>query len=207
MAGFIGKKPRAVIHTDKSRDSWMVESLSNPDMAVIHTIIDGQETLAVSSYLDINNDLVITPELEELVAFAARKGWGLIIGMDSNCHSVIYGLETNNRGEKLEDFLADTGLLVENFGREPTYESRGISTRIDITLTKNLKFDILSWKVYRRYNASDDNTIMFKVGREKVLLSKTRKWHKADWGKFADSLLAINQLCQKELKMRTGRKN
>lgn len=38
------KKPRAVICTDKSRDSWMVESLSTADMTVIHTKIKGQDT-------------------------------------------------------------------------------------------------------------------------------------------------------------------
>ena len=38
-------------------------------------------------------------------------------------------IETNSRGEKLEEFLADTGLEVENVGKEPMYESRGNSTR------------------------------------------------------------------------------
>ena len=109
---YVGKNPRAIIYTDKIRDSWMVESLSTPDMAVIHTKIENQETLVVSSYLDINNDEVVTNELEEMVAFASRKGWAVLIGMDSNCHSVLYGLETNSRGEKLEDFLAETGLEV-----------------------------------------------------------------------------------------------
>ena len=71
---YVGKKPRAVIYTDKTRDSWMVESLSTPDMAVIHTKIEGQETLVVSSYLDINDDKVITNELEEMIEFAPIRG-------------------------------------------------------------------------------------------------------------------------------------
>ena len=125
----------------------MVESLSTPDMAVIHTKVENQETLVVSSYLDINNDEVITNELEEMLAFATGKGWAVLIGMDSNCHSVIYGLETNSRGEKLEEFLAETGLEVENVGKEPTYKSRGNSTRIDITLTRGLRYDVLDWEL------------------------------------------------------------
>ena len=84
---YVGKNPRATISTDKIRNSWMVESLSTPDMAVINTKIADRETLEVSSYLDINNDEVITNELEDILAFALRKGWD---GMDSNCHSVIY---------------------------------------------------------------------------------------------------------------------
>ena len=181
---YVGKKPRAIIYKDKLRDSWMVKSLSTPDMAVIHTKIEDQETLVVSSYLDINNDDVITTEMEGMLSFASQKGWAVLIGMDSNCHSVIYGLETNSRGEKLEEFLAETGLEVENVGKEPTYESRGNSTRIDITLTKDLRCDILGWEVDRRYNASDHNTIKFRVGKEKITLPKTWKWHKADWEKF-----------------------
>ena len=192
---YVGKKPRAVIYTDKTRDSWMVESLSTSDMAVIHTKIEEQDTLVVSSYLDISNDAVITNELEEMIAFATRKGWAILIGMDSNCHSVIYGLETNSRGEKLEEFLADTGLEVENVGKEPTYESRGNSTRIDITLTKDLRYDIIGWEVDRRYNASDHNTIKFRVGKEKIKLPKTWKWHKADWEKFESLKFIIYYDC------------
>ena len=185
----VGKKPRAIIYTDKYRDSWMVEALSTPDMAVIHTNIEGQETLVVSSYLDINNDDVITTELEEMLALAARKGWAVLIGMDSNCHSVLYGLETNNRGHKLEEFMAENSLEVENVGKEPTYESRGNSTRIDITLSRDLRCDVVEWGVDRQYNASDHNTIKFKIGRERIHLPKTWKWHKANWEKFADALI------------------
>lgn len=108
---YVGKKPQAVIYTDKNQDSWLVESLSTPNMVVIQTKIETQEVLIASSYLDINNDNVITKELEGLVEYPAAKQWGLIIGMDSNCHSVIYGLETNSRGEKLEEFMAGTGLV------------------------------------------------------------------------------------------------
>ena len=177
-------------------------------MAVIHTKIEGQDTLVVSSYLDINNDVVITNELEEMITFATRKGWAILIGMDSNCHSVIYGLETNSRGETLEEFLADTGLEVENVGKEPTYKSRGNSTRIDFTLTKDLRYDILGWEVERPYNASDHNTIKFRVGRETIKLPKTWKWHKADEENFSNSLLHYNTTlpdrikdedCEKEL--------
>lgn len=76
--------------------------------------------------------------------------------------------------EKLEEFLADTGLEVENVGREPTDESIGNSTIIDITFTKNLKTDILEWMVDRRFNASDHNTMKFRVGKEKINLENLK---------------------------------
>ena len=59
--------------------------------------------------------------------------------------------ETTSRGEKLEEFIAETGLEVENVGKEPTYESKGNITRTDVTLTKNLKYDVMDGKVDRRY--------------------------------------------------------
>ena len=120
----------------------------------------------------------------------------------------IYGLETNTRGEKLEEFLAETGLEVENVGKEPMYESRGNSMRIDITLRKDLRYDKLDWEVHMRYNASDHNTIKFRVGKDKIVLPRTWKWHKADWEKFSDSLLCYkttlpnlikDEDCKKEL--------
>ena len=178
-------------------------------MTVILTKVDGQELITVSSYLDINNDDVITSELQEVITYATTKKWGLLIGMDSNCHSVLYGLETNQRGEKLEKFVAETGLVVENVGKDPTYESRGNSTRIDITLSKNMRVDIINWKVDREYNASDHNTITYELGREQIQLHKSWKWHKADWQAFSEKLMTYKSTlpsnikdkdCEKELK-------
>ena len=34
-----------------------------------------------------------------------------------------------------------------------------------------------------------EQTIKFRVGKEKIKLPKTWKWHKADWEKFSNSLL------------------
>ena len=38
--------------------------------------------------------------------------------MDSNCHCLIYGLETNSKGKKTEEFLADTAFEVEKIVSE-----------------------------------------------------------------------------------------
>lgn len=74
-------------------NSWLVESLTTPDMAVIHTtkVEDKEVLIVISSYLDISHDKV--NYVEKVVVYAAAcKQWGIMIGMDSNCHSVIYGL-------------------------------------------------------------------------------------------------------------------
>ena len=204
----ISRTPRSVIYTDSATNAWLVEDLSTPDIVVIHTKIRNMEMLIASVYLDYNDKGVIPPALEKLVEYADSKQWGLLIGMDSNCHSVLFGHETNTRGEKLKSFIAETGLVVENIGRQPTYESRGNSTCIDVTLTKNLSHVINSWTVDRTYNASDHNTVTFKIGCEAVHLPRVWKWHKANWEKFSDTVnkykhglpkLIKDEDCEKEV--------
>ena len=60
------------------------------------------------------------------------------LAADTNCHSTIFGPNTNKRGEQLEIFIAKFKLNIENNCHTPTYESRGAKTCIDITLTTRL---------------------------------------------------------------------
>ena len=196
----VGKLPRTAIYADNKTNCWLVESLSSRDLVVVHTVIMNQEVLIVSSYLDIAYDEVITNELIKAIEYAEEKDWGLLIGMDSNCHSITYGLETNKRGEKLEVFLADTGLIIENIGKEPTYESRGRSTRIDITLSKNLRQAVLDWRVDREYNGSDHNTILFDVRQDIINLPRTWNWKKADWDVYENKLRKYKSTLPKNIK-------
>ena len=184
----VGIKPRTCIYTSMGRENWLVESLSTRDLIVIQTEIKKQKVLIASSYLDIENKDVLTVELTNLMEYAARKNWGLLIGMDSNCHSVTFGLETNARGEILEEFMATHNLTVENIGKEPTYESRGNTTCIDVTLTRNLNFSILQWMVNREFNSSDHNSIHYDLEDDLTTLPKTWKYHNADWALFNELL-------------------
>ena len=43
----------------------------------------------------------------------------------------------------------------------PTYKGRANSTRIDITLTKDLRYDIWDWLVDRNYNTSDHSLLIW----------------------------------------------
>ena len=57
--------------------------------------------------------------------------------MDSNSHSELYGLETNTRGEHLEDFIGQYNLKVENQGKTLTFQAAVGSSIIDVTLTSS----------------------------------------------------------------------
>ena len=141
-----------------------IESLCNEDCAVGLLKLDGVLTLIVSTYLDIKKDVVPT-WLDDIVEYAKKRGYALLIGMDSNAHSVLFGPESNSRGEQLEEFIIDNGLAVENIGNTPTFQatrqSCEIATHIDVTLSKGLGSLIKNWEVNTNFNGSDHNTIEF----------------------------------------------
>ena len=90
----------------------------------------------------------------------------MILRIDSNCHSQLFGPTKNKRGEALELFIAKYNLQVENTCHTPTYESRGAKTCIDVTLTARLPVSVKDWAVCREENGSDHNTINFKLSVE-----------------------------------------
>ena len=55
-------------------------------------------------------------------------------------------------------------------------------------LTCNLGAGILDWKVSRKINFSDHNTISFNIAKEILELPATRSLAKADWDKFEREL-------------------
>ena len=182
-----GNHPRTAIYTSKTIQAWFIESLSNRDMTAIVVRINSRETLVLSAYLDYK-EKVIQPWLTSAMAFAKHRGYAILIGMDSNCHSELYGLETNKRGEYLEDFIGQHNLKVENQGKVPTYQSAIGRSIIDITLSSKLSTSILNWRVNQSPNFSDHNTIKFEMSVDLEDIPPTRKWEKMDWDAFRLSL-------------------
>ena len=74
--------------------------------------------------------------------YADSKNVEIIMGIDTNSHSTIYGDDTNSRWKDMEEFIIDNGLSVENIGKIPTFETiRGnlkMATCIDVTLSRGL---------------------------------------------------------------------
>ena len=148
-----GNHPRSAIYTARNIKAWHIESLSNRDLFLIIIIISGKgmtaivvninnrETLILSAYLD-SKLKVVQPWLTAAMSFASHRVYAIIIGVDSNCHSELFGLETNKRGKNIEDFIAQHNLRVENQGKTPTFEAAIGSSIIDITLTYRLSVSI-----------------------------------------------------------------
>ena len=150
----------------------------------MQTKIGQQDVLIVSAYMDIKNSTLETPELTKVLDFASERGLGLIIGMDSNCHSTLFGPKQNQRGYLFDELIANNNLTIENVGHSPNCESRGNKTCINITLTRGLRQTINDWGVDRGYNGSDHNYIKFSLQTVMVTVPKIWQWHKADWETF-----------------------
>ena len=184
--------PRAGIVVTRDLQVQAMDSLCQRDCAVALARLHGREVLLISAYLDIN--LSPAPQcLADILNIAQRKKWPIILGIDSNAHSSLYGPgENNKRGDEFEDFILRHDLRVENFGTAPTFETRRadkiISTHIDVTLSRDLPFDIQDWRVSRDFNGSDHNTILFSSASAPPTSKYVRPWSKADWPLFTSSL-------------------
>ena len=113
--------PRTCIYTDSSMNAWFLEALSSKDITVIQVCILKQQVLIVSAYLDSSDGVVWNSEMERVIDYADNKNLGLIVCMDSNCHSTLFGPDSNPRGKKLEEAIAAHNLTVENIGHVPTF--------------------------------------------------------------------------------------
>ena len=100
----------------------------------------------VTVYADINIPH-LPPELNNLLE--ERGDCDVIISMDANAHSPMWGSSASNpRGEMLEEFIFQHGLVICNKGSTPTFVARGSATIVDITLcSESMVGDIKGWKV------------------------------------------------------------
>ena len=184
--------PRAAIVCSRELTMTALPQWSGRDCAAAILRLDKEYIIVASVYLDIRT----SPRpawLEALLDMAATKDYPLILGIDSNAHSTLYGPNNNARGDEIEDLIIQHGLEVENKGNTPTFEiKRGrnlVATHIDITLSRGLTDRINQWQVNQEYNASDHNTIQYTLtcprNTEKTYI---RPWSKADWGLFTKYL-------------------
>ena len=183
--------PRAGIIASRALGVTAMEAWCTRDCAVGTVKLHGKQTILVSLYLDIKKP-VIPRELSDIMTMLDRKHCAVIVCADTNAHSTLYGPDSNQRGEALEDFIIQNGFSVENIGNRPTFEvyrRNGLaSSCIDVTLTRDLHFDLSNWRVDRSYNASDHNTILFEVEETPIDKKTVRPWSKADWPLFSKYL-------------------
>ena len=87
----------------------------------------------------------------ELVRECKKRKLPLIVGMDSNAHSSMWGAEdTNNRGRELEEIFFELDLVVLNQGSEYTFDTGNRKSIIDVTVANRFaieKWNLDDWRV------------------------------------------------------------
>ena len=176
------KDPRASIISNL--ELVEISSLCTKDSAVAIIKHHGGTYLLVSLYMDINLE-VGGEHVSNILNYAARLNIPILVGADTNCHTIMFGPESNRRGLDLEELILNNGLRVENVGTMPTFETiRGnklISPCIDATLSSGLDEKITNWRVDNNYNGSDHNTILFKLKLEMEDKKEERNWNAGQW--------------------------
>ena len=178
---------RAALVLPKVLSPIFLEHLSTPDCAVGMVRHDERNILLVSVYLDANIPVFDQEFLEVVLTYCDDHDCGIVMSMDSNAHSDLYSdVESDERGEQLEEFIFRHSFHVVNEGRVPTFETARASSIIDVTLVRGVS--VRGWEVSRHYNASDHNSIYFLIVVDIQPPKEFRPWHSADWGCFTRSL-------------------
>ena len=197
--------PRACIISSGDIQINALKQWCHRDCAVAITKINGSQVIIASVYLDIKA-AARPPWLDNLLDMASQKRYPIILGIDTNAHSTLYGPDSNSRGDEIEDFILHHGLTVENQGNDPTFETRRgnnwIKTHIDVTLTRDLPCQLVGWRVDRSYNASDHNDIRFQVNQAAPQPQKIRPWSKADWVTFRSLLSTADYMIPSRMTMK-----
>ena len=102
-------------------DSILLSKFSTPDLVSVE--IKSLGMIVCSGYFDSCQG--IPQELKELCSYCSTKNYKLLIGIDSNAHSGMWGCTDENRGgELVEDFIVNYNLNLHNVGSVPIFERK-----------------------------------------------------------------------------------
>ena len=182
-------QPRACIRS--YMPSWQMDDFTNRDIASAIIRSDEGDFCVSSLYLDIGIKPTNTVFME-LVKECKKRKLPLIVGMDSNAHSSMWGAEdTNDRGRELEEVFFELDLVVLNQGSEYTFDTGNRKSIIDVTVANKFaidKWNLDDWKVEKGESFSDHKYISFSGGSFVPQKTEMRNLNKANWNLFRESL-------------------
>ena len=130
-----GQDPRTVIIADNGQDMVLLPQFSSEDIiTVLWHIPDlscpsgpgnkGKDFIICSLYWDyLHKDL--PKQFKELLKYGETSKIPLIITGDTNAHSELWGcINSNKRGETMENELLQYKIDIINEGSHPTFENR-----------------------------------------------------------------------------------
>ena len=149
-----------------------------------------QTTLLISCYWDITISK-IPEELNRAVQYARANNIEFHINMDSNCHSTLFGSkDQNERGNILEDFMAEHNMVPGNVGTENTFVRGNSGTVIDLTLgSPKAMAQLRNWRVHREnLMDSDHRLIEMEITFGEFIYEYSRDLSRVNWDEFKSNL-------------------
>ena len=123
-----------------------------------------------------------------------RGDYDIIIGTDSNSHSMVWNCSlTNKRGELLGTFLIYNNLFCCNIGNNPTFiNGSGHSSIIYLTLANyRLSQCVSNWHVEQVLHSSDHYCVLFTVNNcynFRIPPAETWNYRNGMWSNFKSQL-------------------
>ena len=84
------ESPRTAVFVPKKLRSQGLPQFTDRDCSAVLIPGSAQPIIIASVYMDINMT-VESPRLVGLLEYAASKSWGLLMAVDTNAHSILYG--------------------------------------------------------------------------------------------------------------------
>ena len=116
---------RSAIYAHKDIPLWLNNDLSDKDTTSCLWVTKDNDlgrVMLISCYWD-RFLLSPPPKLVESIEFAKRNNFRILVGMDSNAHSVLSGSDsTDARGVLLENLVLKYQLDIANRGNQATFE-------------------------------------------------------------------------------------
>ena len=174
--------PRAGIIYNPSLDIWPAPTLSYRDCQVCSWTINKKNILVISAYWAINERNIPTT-LVKAIRFAKKNKFEILVGMDANAHSPLWGSPTADaRGHLLEDWLNEQELVLLNHGGAPTFVRGASQTHIDVTfVSRKLMNDISNWQVVDDESFSDHRLLSMTFGAKPPKATLKPNYNKTCW--------------------------
>lgn len=189
----------AIVVTNPTYTVLKIEQFSNTHFACAEITVANHAFYIVNAYFQYSDK--IEPYLEHLDKILAQlRNRKLILCFDANAYSNLWhSKETDDRGEILEQFIAQHELYILNQESNiTTFDNTHGQSNIDITLANSTCYNrIRAWKVHAGKTTSDHNLITFKVDAPEIELQtpKENRFNikKANWEKFTENLRSRNR--------------
>ena len=188
-----GRNPRAALRINEGLNPWIVTEFTNRDVVTASVKLNGIQVYVSSIYLDINIKIAEQAMMLALMKRCENRRIPLVIGMDSNSHSSLWGCtEDNVRGDALEELFAEHFMTVCNTGNVPTFKTSRAQSIIDLTIMNSyasIALNVEEWRVdTEEYSSSDHRYIHYNLGKYRPKKDKFRNFKKADWNVLNEEL-------------------